>query len=270
MTLLPLFLLAIIQGITEFLPISSSAHLALLHQMNGTGTDDVALDVAVHLGSILAVIVYFRADSAAAGRGLSALMRGRREGPEAILARNLMIATIPLVMAGGVIVLMDWQDALRDIRVIGWTMIVFGILLWWIDRAAPQTLRAPDWSLRRAIILGLWQAVALIPGVSRSGITITGARAIGLERRDATRLSMLMSIPATLATGAVLAIDLSQAKAEAGIDLLARAGFAALFSFAAAWAALCLMMRFLDRVSFTPYVIYRVALGVVLLALAYA
>lgn len=267
MTLFSLFLLAIIQGITEFLPISSSAHLALLHQVNGAGTDDIALDVAVHLGSILAVIIYFRTESAAAGRGLADILRGRRHSSEARLARNLIVATIPLVMAGGVIVLMDWQDAMRDIRVIGWTMIVFGILLWWIDRTAPQTLRAPDWSLRRAIILGLWQAVALIPGVSRSGITITGARALGLERHDATRLSMLMSIPATLATGAVLAIDLAQA--EAGGDLLARAGFAALFSFAAAWGALSLMMRFLNRVSFTPYVIYRVALGVMLLTFAY-
>jgi len=267
MTLFSLFLLAIIQGLTEFLPISSSAHLALLHEINGTGDEDVALDVAVHLGSILAVIVYFHADSAAAGRGLADIMRGRRQSTDALLARNLVLATIPLILFGALIVAMGWEDALRDIRVIGWTMIVFGLLLWWIDRIAPQTLRAPDWSLRRAIVMGVWQALALVPGVSRSGITITGARAIGLERRDATRLSMLMSIPATLATGAVLAIDVAQI--DAGHDLLGRAAIAALFAFAAAWGALCLMMRFLDRVSFTPYVIYRVALGVVLLVLAY-
>jgi undecaprenyl-diphosphatase len=267
MTLFSLFLLTIIQGITEFLPISSSAHLALLHQFNGVGAEDVALDVAVHLGSILAVILYFRAESVATGRGAIDILRGRRHSRDALLTRNLVLATIPLVLLGGVIVVMGWQDALRDIRVIGWTMIVFGILLWWIDRTAPQTLTAPDWSLRRAMIMGLWQAVALIPGVSRSGITITGARAIGLERRDATRLSMLMSIPATLATGPVLAIDLAQA--DAGLELLWRASFAALFAFGAAWGALSLMMRFLDRVSFTPYVIYRLALGGVLLVLAY-
>lgn len=267
MTLFSLFLLAIIQGITEFLPISSSAHLALLHQVNGTGDEDVALDVAVHLGSILAVIVYFHAESAAAGRGLTDLARRRHHTTQAQLTRNLLLATIPLVLFGGLIVVMGWQDAMRDIRVIGWTMIVFGILLWWVDRVAPQSLLTADWSLRRAMIMGLWQALALIPGVSRSGITITGARAIGLERRDATRLSMLMSIPATLATGAVLVIDLAQS--DAGGDLLGRAMFAALFAFAAAWCALCLMMRFLDRVSFTPYVIYRIALGIVLLALAY-
>ncbi len=267
MTLFSLFLLAIIQGLTEFLPISSSAHLALLHQINGSGEEDVALDVAVHLGSILAVIAYFHAESSAAGRGLADLLRGRRQSTDARLARNLLLGTVPLVITGAVIVIMGWEDALRDTRVIGWTMIVFGILLWWIDRVAPQTLHTPDWTFRRALIMGLWQALALIPGVSRSGITITGARAIGLERRDATRLSMLMSIPATLATGAVLAIDLAQA--DAGLDLLGRAAFAALFAFAAAWCALCVMMRFLDRVSFTPYVIYRVALGVVLLALTY-
>lgn len=267
MTLFTLFLLAIIQGLTEFLPISSSAHLALLHQINGTGEEDVALDVAVHLGSILAVIAFFRTESAAAGRGLGHLLRGRPHSPEAALTRNLLFATIPLILFGGLIVVMGWEDALRDMRVIGWTMIVFGILLWWIDRVAPQSIHAPDWTLRRAMLMGLWQALALIPGVSRSGITITGARAIGLERRDATRLSMLMSIPATLATGAVLAIDVAQI--DAGLDLLGRAAIAALFAFGAAWAALCLMMRFLDRVSFTPYVIYRVALGVVLLALAY-
>lgn len=267
MTLFSLFLLAIIQGITEFLPISSSAHLALLHEVNGTGAQDVALDVAVHLGSIIAVIVYFHTESAAACRGLTDLARGRRDSSDAQLTRNLIVATIPIIIFGGIIVLMGWADALRDIRVIGWTMILFGILLWWVDRTAPQSLRTPDWNLRRAIIMGLWQTLALIPGVSRSGITITSARAIGLERRDATRLSMLMSIPATLATGAVLFIDLAQS--DAGLDLLGRAAFAALFAFAAAWGALSVMMRFLDRVSFTPYVIYRILLGIVLLGFAY-
>ena len=176
MTLFSLFLLAIIQGLTEFLPISSSAHLALLHQINGPGEQDVALDVAVHLGSILAVMGYFRADSAAAARGLGHLLGGRHDSAEARLTRNLLVATVPLVIIGALIVGMGWEDALRDIRVIGWTMIVFGILLWWVDRVAPQSVCAPDWTVRRAVLMGLWQALALIPGVSRSGITITGAR----------------------------------------------------------------------------------------------
>jgi len=268
MALFNLFVLAIVQGITEFLPISSSAHLALIHQLNGTGTDDVALDVAVHIGSILAVILYFGEDSRRLGRGVVAIARGRTAGADAKFVQTLLLATAPIIPVGVFILAMGWEEALRDIRVIGWMMILFGILLWWIDRSARQTLRAGDWTTRRAIVMGLWQALALIPGVSRSGATITGGRALGIERHDATRLSMLMSIPATLATGAVLAIDLM--RSDAGLDLLATAAIAAVFAFASAWLALCLMMRFLDRVSFTPYVIYRVILGVILLALAYA
>ena len=268
MTLFTLLLLAIIQGLTEFLPISSSAHLVLLHEINGTGSEDVALDVAVHLGSIIAVIGYFRTESAAAIRGLGHLLRGRTDGAEARLALNLILATVPLVFAGGLVVAMDWSDALRSIPVIGWAMIGFGILLWVIDKRAPQTGHTADWSLRQALIMGLWQVLALIPGTSRAGITITGARALGMERHDAARIAMLMSIPALLAAGGVLAIDV--ARSEAGPELLWRAAVAAVFAFGSAWIALAIMMRFLARVSFTPYVIYRVSLGVVLLGFAYA
>jgi len=268
MTLFTLLLLAIIQGLTEFLPISSSAHLVLLHEINGTGSEDVALDVAVHLGSIIAVIGYFRAESTAAIRGLGHLARGRAGSAEARLALNLIVATVPLVFAGGLVVAMGWSDALRSITVIGWAMIVFGLLLWVIDKRAPQTGRAAGWTLRQAVIMGLWQVLALIPGTSRAGITITGARALGMERHDAARIAMLMSIPALLAAGGILAIDV--VRSEAGLALLWRAAVAALFAFGAAWLALSIMMRFLDRVSFTPYVIYRVILGVVLLGFAYA
>lgn len=262
-----LIALAILQGVTEFLPISSSAHLALLHQAKGVTGDDVALDVAVHLGSILAVILYFRADAARAWRGLAGLVLRRGDTAERALAWHLMLATVPVVIVGGVIVLMGWEAVLRDIRVIGWTMIIFGLLLYWVDRTAPQTLGAEGWTRRRALLMGLWQAVSMIPGVSRSGISITGGRALGFERHDATRLSMLMSIPTTLATGAVLAIGL--AGSDASLALLRDAAIAGVFAFVAAWIALSAMMRFLDAVSFTPYVIYRVILGMVLLGLAY-
>lgn len=262
-----LIALAMLQGVTEFLPISSSAHLVLLHQAKGVTADDIALDVAVHLGSILAVIAYFRADAARAARGLAGLVLRRGPAGDRALARHLVIATVPVVLAGGAIVALGWAEALRDIRVIGWTMIVFGGLLWWIDRIAPQVHAAEHWSPRRALIMGLWQAVALVPGVSRSGASITGARALGFERHDATRLSMLMSIPTTLATGAVLAVGL--AESSASLTLLRDAAIAAVFAFATAWIALAAMMRLLDAVSFTPYVIYRIVLGVVLLVLAY-
>ena len=268
MQLFNILVLAVVQGITEFLPISSSAHLALLHQLNGPTGNDIALDVAVHLGSIFAVIVYFRGDAHRALAGLWALLRGNFCHPDRPLAAHLAIATVPILVSGAVILALGVEQALRDMRVIGWTMIVFGILLWAIDRHAAETLSAPQWTPRRALIMGLWQALSVIPGVSRSGASITGARALGFERHDAARLSMLMSIPTTLATGAVLMRDMTTVEALG--PFLANAALASVFAFAAAYTALTVMMRLLARVSFTPYVIYRVALGVLLLGLAYS
>jgi undecaprenyl-diphosphatase len=268
MTLFHLVLFAIVQGITEFLPISSSGHLILMHQYLGTaGADDLALDVAVHLGSILAVILYFRAEVARAVSGGIELLRGRVGSPDSFLAICLIIATIPAVILGGILAVTGWIDALRNLTVIGWTMILFGLALWWIDRTAPETRRFEGWTMKDAARVGLWQAVALIPGVSRSGITITATRGLGYARRDAARISMLMSIPITLATGGVLALDAMKAP-DLGA-LLLPAAIGAVLAFGAAYVALALMMRFLNVVSFTPYVIYRVILGAILLGIAY-
>lgn len=266
MSLYMLFLLAIVQGITEFLPISSSAHLALLHQMNGTDGSDLTLDIAVHIGSIFAVILYLREEAFRAFRGLTKMQhwQSSRDGR---LALALVVATIPAVIFGAVLAITGWTENLRDIRVIGWMMILFGIALWWVHRISPETIRTSDWSLRTAITLGLWQAISLIPGVSRSGITMTAARSMGYERHTAARISMLMSIPITLASGALLAKDLFTAGASS--ELFWSAAIAAVLSFIAAYAALAVMMAFLSRVSFTPYVIYRVVLGIVLLGIAY-
>lgn len=268
MPLLTLSLLAIVQGITEFLPISSSAHLILLHEMTGQTHDALALDVAVHLGSILAVVLYFRADVARAFAGLGQILRGRLDSAEAFLALCLIIATVPAVLGGLVLAATGWIDLLRNPVVIGVTMIVFGLWLWWVHRTAPEVRAAQEWTMKDALRMGLWQAVALVPGVSRSGITMTEARRLGFDRHSAAKLSMLMSIPITLATGGYLGIK----AADQGVDaaLLRDIGLGAVLAFGAAWAALALMMRFLDRVSFTPYIIYRVVLGVVLLAVALA
>lgn len=264
MTLFHLFLLSVVQGITEFLPISSSAHLVLLHEWGlAPETDPIALDIAVHLGSILAVCLYFRAEVGRVLVGVGQLARGRLATPEAFLAVALAVATVPALALGAVLALTGWVELLRNATVIGVTMIVFGIMLWWAHRAHPETRAAREWRLRDAVVMGLWQAVALIPGVSRSGITITSARMLGFERHEAARLAMLMSIPITLSTGAFLALRVARAPLAEG--LLWQAGVGAALAFVAAWAALALMMRFLSAVSFTPYVVYRVVLGVVLL-----
>jgi len=266
MPILTLSLLAIVQGITEFLPISSSAHLILLHELTGATHEALALDVAVHLGSILAVVIYFRPDVARAFAGAGQLLRGRLGSPESFLAFCLILATIPAVMVGAVLALTGWVDLLRDARIIGVTMIVFGVALWWVHRTSPEARMAREWTMKDALRMGLWQAVALIPGVSRSGITMMAARSLGFQRHSAAKLSMLMSIPITLATGGLL--GLKAVKGGVSAALLGDVAIAAVLAFLAAYGALALMMRFLDRVSFTPYVVYRIILGVVLLVLA--
>lgn len=269
MTLFNLFLLAIVQGITEFLPISSSAHLVLLHELGGPSGEALALDIAVHLGSILAVVLYFRHDVAAAAAGIGPALRGRRDSYEARLALGLAVATVPAVVVGAVLQITGWVHHLRDITVIGWMMILFGVLLYAAHRIMPETRRATEWSLRDAVVMGLWQAVALVPGVSRSGITMTAGRLLGFDRHSAAKVALLMSIPITLATGAALGLELR--KTDLDLGSLARDSLiAGALAFLAAWLALATMMRLLNRVSFTPYVIYRLILGAVLLWIAYS
>lgn len=267
MPLYHILILALIQGITEFLPISSSAHLILFPQMTGLQDQGVALDVAVHVGTLLAVMIYFREDVARVWRALPDLARGRIDSVGSRMAFLLMIATIPVIVAGLVLELTGLVDSMRSMAVIGWTMLGFGVVLYAADKLGPEDRKAEGWTLRDAIILGLWQAVALIPGTSRSGSTITGARFLGFERHDAARLSMLMSIPTIIASGVLTGLDLiGTANAQAAID----GAIGAAISFVAALLALKLMMRFLARVSFTPYVIYRIALGGILLWMAYS
>ena len=264
MPLLHLILLAIIQGATEFLPISSSAHLILLPELTGMEDQGLVLDVAVHVGTLFAVILYFRRDVALAAKGLLSLVQFRLDTPGAFLALCLIIATIPVMIVGLALKLFGLTDLLRSTAVIGWTMLGFGVLLWIADRGPAEGRTANRWTMKHAAILGLWQALALIPGTSRSGICITGARFLGYSRDGAARIAMLMSIPTIIASGALLATDIT-----ADAALARDAAIAALFAFVSALAALRIMMWLLQSVSFTPYVIYRIVLGIALLVIAY-
>jgi undecaprenyl-diphosphatase len=266
MTLFHLVLVAAIQGLTEFLPISSSGHLILLPTLAGIPDQGQAVDVAVHVGSLGAVILFFWRDVSAAIRGVTHLARGRVDTQGAFLALCLGVATIPVIVVGLALSLTGLDDAMRSTAVIGWTMIVFGVVLWWADRTGAEERPAERWTLRHAAILGLWQVLALIPGTSRSGIVITGARQLGYDRYGAAKLSMLMSIPAIIASGVLLGFEVA---AQADMALVRDAAIAAAFAFVAALAALALMFRLLRTISFTPYVIYRVALGAILLVIAY-
>lgn len=267
MSLAHLFLVAIIQGITEFLPVSSSGHLVLVPILTGYPDQGQVIDVAVHLGTLLAVVLFFWRDVRMGLAGIPRMLTGKIDTPGARLAFLLMIATIPAVLFGLMLKLTGLDDAMRSIRVIAWTMLIFGIVLYVVDQKGAETKRADDWSVKDALIMGLWQALALIPGTSRSGATISGARALGYERPDGAKIAMLMSIPTIFASGVLLGGEvIATANAQIAIDGAIAAGF----SFIAALLALSLMMRLLRSVSFTPYVIYRVILGVALLAIAYS
>ncbi len=267
MSLLHLLIVAIIQGITEFLPVSSSGHLILLPQLTGMSDQGQAIDVAVHIGTLGAVILYFRSDVYLAARGTPSMLRGNLDAPGARLAFLLLIATIPVILLGLALKLTGLDDALRSIKVIGWTMLVFGIVLYVVDQRGATTKQDTDWNTKDAIIMGLWQAIALIPGTSRSGATISGARALGYSREHGAKLAMLMSIPTILASGGLLGAEVIL---NGETSILKDAAIGAIFAFFSALLALTLMMRLLRSVSFTPYVIYRIVLGAGLLFIAYS
>ena len=267
MSLFQLFLVAIIQGITEFLPVSSSGHLILLPKLTGMADQGQVIDVAVHVGTLFAVVIYFWSDVRLALAGLPSLLRGKIDNQGAWLALCLGLATIPVVIFGLVLKVTGLDDAMRSVAVIGWTMLIFGLVLYWADQKGEQTKTASQWSLKDAFIMGLWQALALIPGTSRSGITITAGRYLGYAREDTAKLAMLMSIPTILASGTLLGLEVAR---DANAALARDGAIAAVFAFVAALLALSLMMRLLKSVSFTPYVIYRVILGIVLIWIGYS
>lgn len=258
-----LLLLALIQGLTEFLPVSSSAHLILLPQLTNFEDQGVVLDVAVHVGSLGAVMSYFRKDIGSLLTALSDFFR-RKSSDEVRLLDFLVIGSIPAVIAGAVIGLTGLNDAMRSIEVIAVSSIVFGLVLYAADRWPPRERTVKDLSMKDVVLIGLAQALALIPGTSRSGITMTAARALHMTRSEAARFSMLLSIPIIIASGTFAALDLGSA---AGSAAWSDAAIAAALSFASAYASIAVFMALVERIGFTPFVIYRVALGVILLTL---
>ncbi|WP_339949452.1 undecaprenyl-diphosphate phosphatase [uncultured Albimonas sp.] len=267
MPLMNLVILALIQGITEFLPISSSGHLALFPALSGAADQGLSIDVAVHVGTLVAVVIFFWKDVRAAVVGGLQVLTGKVSTYEAGLALRLVVATIPVVIAGLLLSMAGLTDIFRNVEIIAWSTIVFGVVLYIFDRWGPQTREAEDWSWRDAIVMGLAQAVALIPGTSRSGITITAARGLGFKRPDAARISMLMSVPTILAAGVLTTKDLLD---SGDATLGTEAAIAAVLSCIAALLALALMMRMLRTWSLTPFVIYRLLLGGALLVWLYA
>ncbi|MGF1641226.1 MAG: undecaprenyl-diphosphate phosphatase [Rhodospirillales bacterium] len=264
MSILHLVVLALVQGITEFLPISSSGHLILVPFVAGWADQGLLIDVATHVGTLGAVLIYFRRDVWAMLAGLLRLVRGRSD-PGARLALLVVAATIPVVVAGLVLDRV-YPQGFRSIVVIGWTTLVFGVLLYAADALGMTVRRLEHLRLSDAMVIGGSQILALIPGTSRSGITMTAARLLGFDRTDAARFSLLLSMPTILGAGVLKGLQLWRTgDAQLTGDALLVAGLALV----AALVAIALMMAWLRRATFTPFVVYRVVLGLVLLAVGY-
>ena len=258
---LQLLVLALVQGITEFLPISSSAHLILVPVITGWQDQGLAFDIAVHLGTLLAVIGYFRVRVARlVVAGIKAPFTRERDA-DGRLAWLLVLATIPFGLAG--LLLKDVvETTLRGPLVIAAASIGFGLLLWWSDRGGGGTRDEDSLDWRDALFIGLFQAVALIPGTSRSGITMTAALLLRLDRVAAARFSFLLSIPVIVLSGLLQVYELIAAGNAVAWGVLASG---TLCSGLAAWACIHLFLRFIERLGMAPFVVYRVALGAVLI-----
>ncbi|MDZ7751891.1 MAG: undecaprenyl-diphosphate phosphatase [Gammaproteobacteria bacterium] len=253
--------LALMQGLTEFLPISSSAHLILLPALSGWEDQGLSLDVAVHVGTLAAVVGYFRASLVVLARDWAASLYQRRSVGESRLAWGVLWGTVPVGLAGllfsGFI-----ETHLRSALVIAWATIAFGLLLWWADAAGRGARSEHGLRWRDVAIIGLAQALALIPGTSRSGITITAALALGLSREAAARFSFLLSIPVISLAGAH---EGYRALGEgAALDWVAVA-LGTVAAGISAYLCIHLFLKLVERIGMLPFVAYRLILGAVLL-----
>jgi undecaprenyl-diphosphatase len=253
--------LALLQGLTEFLPISSSAHLVLVPVLTGWQDQGLAFDVAVHVGTLAAVVTYFRRELAAMAGAWWHSLGSVPMGPEARLAWAVLFATVPAGLAG--LLLKDYIELyLRSPLVIAWATIGFGLLLGWADLSGRR--RRDEHAIRWSdvLVIGCAQALALIPGTSRSGITITAGLALGLSRQGAARFSFLLSIPIIALAGGYEVFALLQRPTQAHWGFLI---LGALISALSAYLCIHLFLELLDRIGMLPFVIYRLALGAALL-----
>jgi undecaprenyl-diphosphatase len=261
MTLIQIIVLALIQGLTEFLPVSSSAHLILGSKVFGWPDQGLVFDVATHLGTLVAVFVYFRRELLGmmqAWMGPAVTETDRRQRAMTVY---LAVASIPALLAGALL-----HDAvelhLRDVQVIAWATIGFGLLLWIADAINSRERGLDQINLRAAFLIGLAQAFALIPGTSRSGVTITAGRFLGLSPQAAAKFSFLLAIPIIGAAGSYGALRVLSGDTDIEWTEFA---LAMLLSALAGWVCIAAFLALLKRIGLVPFVLYRLALGLALL-----
>ncbi len=276
MSYFQLILIALLQGVTEWLPISSSAHVLLASDFFGmSGEEELLINAMAHLGTLGALLIYFWKDVARALNGgvelVTSPITKKALSASGRLALMIIAATpfALIVAAGWEIIASDvMKDSLRNAYVVAGSTIVFGALLWWADVKGGVSRKESDMTIKDAFLIGATQAIAaLIPGTSRSGITMTASRALGFEREEAARFSMLIGAPILAAVGAYAFLELSQADGT-GAATLSDGLFVAGVSFVSGWLSIAALMFLLKRMSFLPFVLYRFVLGGALLFLA--
>ncbi len=258
-------LLAIMQGLTEFLPISSSAHLILPSQLLGWSEQGLAFDVAVHVGSLAAVLIYFRQEVADMIAAWFAWVFKGQKSADGRLAWAVIWGTVPVGLVGIAFHVLDIvENHLRATQVIAATTIIFALVLWWADSRAKESRDEYSLSVKDILFIGCAQAIALIPGTSRSGITMTAALMLGLTRTAAARFSFLLSIPAIILPGGVKSLELATSELPVDWGLIA---LGTVVSAAAALTCIHYFLILLDKIGFKPFIYYRLALGLILILL---
>ena len=262
MTVFQAVILGLVQGLAEFLPISSSAHLVLTPWVFGWSDPGLSFDVALHVGTLIAVLWYFRAEWVKLTQSAIALVRTRRaDTEEKRRFLHLVVATIPAAVGG--ILLEDYAETtFRSPALMAVTLMVMGVVLWAVDRYAARDRPLSALSLRDAVLIGLAQVLALVPGVSRSGSTMTAGRALRLDRQSAAVFSFLMSMPVTAAAALLKVPDLLRTE---GITPTLIAGV--LSAGISSWLAIAVLLRYISRHSFGVFAVYRLVLGALILTL---
>lgn len=260
MTLIQIIVLALVQGLTEILPISSSGHLILVPSFMHWVDQGLEFDVAVHFGTLLAVCTYFRRDVMDLCTGSFSILQGRINLPQSRLVLILALSTIPAALAG--LMFSGWiAENLRSPLIVAGTLAGYGILLAVADRIGRKQLEFSDIDFRKGLIIGVAQALALVPGTSRSGVTITAGLLLGLRRQDAARFSFLLSVPVILLASLYKGAQLALSGADVAWGDFA---FAALISGLVAFFSIGFFMRFVNAIGLLPFAIYRLALAAII------
>jgi len=251
--MIEIFILSLIQGVTEFLPISSSSHLIIFSEYLKINNQNLEIDISLHIGSFLAVITFFREDI------LNFIKKK-------YLFFKIIIGSIPIMIVGYILVKLNLIDQLRNIKIIGWTTLIFGLLLFVSDKFAIEKEFESNFTFKSAIFIGFLQILSLVPGVSRSGITITGARILKFKRYDAAKISFLLSIPTLAAVSFFGLNNLIESKSFNFSFLMI---LSIIISFIFSFITIKYFLKYIKNFSLNIFVIYRIILGIFLLSVAY-